>query len=589
MQKSSEHIRLERAYEELRIQLEEANDIIHAIRSGEVDALIVNGQDGHQLFTLKSADHTYRIFIEQMTESALTLDESYRVLYCNSQFARLLGLPLEKVIGLNFLTFFSTEDQAFVKETIDGAWEVDTRAEVDIINSSGTYSAVQLSLKALSLDEGTSLSVIITDLSELKKNQLLLETRNRELEAARKNADELNENLENTVRLRTQELETINEKLAAVNDLQKEVNAQLKDALDALRESEDNLQSAFDAAELGSCNLDIKTGRVEVSERFRKLCGLPLEGEVSWTMVLSCVSPEYLSALQGVLHECINLGKPLDYTYPIGHLISGEHRWMRIVGKLKKGSYGDFDSFYAVLMDVTDQKRDEQRKNDFIAMVSHELKTPLTSMKGYIQVMQLKAKGTPNGFADKALQGAERQINKMTGMINGFLNLSRLESGKMLMDFQPIEMSALLKEVVEEYIATVNNHNIKFAFQPGFFVNADSDKLGHVVNNLISNAVKYSPADSEITIDSYLEDGMAVFRIMDKGMGIDENDIPKLFERFYRVENNRMSTVAGFGIGLYLSAEIIQRHGGKIWAESKLAKGSVFYFCLPLINPAKRF
>lgn len=589
MQKSSEHIRLERAYEELRIQLEEANDIIHAIRSGEVDALIVNGQDGHQLFTLKSADHTYRIFIEQMTESALTLDESYRVLYCNSQLARLLGLPLEKVIGLNFLAFFSIEDQAFVRETIDGAWEVDTKAEVDIINSSGTSLAVQLSLKALNLDEGTSLSVIITDLSELKKNQLLLETRNRELEAARKNADELNENLENTVRLRTQELETINEKLAAVNDLQQEVNGQLKDALDALRESEDNLQSAFDAAELGSCNLDIKTGRVEVSERFRKLCGLPLEGEVSWTMVLSSVGSEYLSALQGVLQDCINLGKPLDYTYPIKHLISGENRWMRIVGKLKKGSFGDFDSFYAVLMDVTDQKRDEQRKNDFIAMVSHELKTPLTSMKGYIQVMQLKAMGTMNGFADKALQGAERQINKMTGMINGFLNLSRLESGKMLMDFQPIEMSVLLKEVVEEYIATVNNHNIKYAFQPGFFVNADRDKLGHVVNNLISNAVKYSPADSEITIDSYLEDDKAVFRIMDHGMGIDENDIPKLFERFYRVENNRMSTVAGFGIGLYLSAEIIQRHGGKIWAESQLTKGSVFYFSLPLINPAKRF
>ncbi|MGN8055464.1 ATP-binding protein [Pedobacter sp. 22163] len=585
MQKSSEHIRLERAYEELRIQLEEANDIIHAIRSGEVDALIVNGQDGHQLFTLKSADHTYRIFIEQMTESALTLDESYRVLYCNSQLARLLGLPLEKVIGLNFLAFFSTEDQAFVRETIDGAWEVDTKAEVDIINSSGTSLAVQLSLKALNLDEGTSLSVIITDLSELKKNQLLLETRNRELEAARKNADELNENLENTVRLRTQELETINEKLAAVNDLQKEVNGQLKDALDALRESEENLQSAFDAAELGSCNLDIKTGRVEVSERFRKLCGLPLEGEVSWTMVLSSVGTEYLSALQGVLQDCINLGKPLDYTYPIKHLISGENRWMRIVGKLKKGSDGDFDSFYAVLMDVTDQKRDEQRKNDFIAMVSHELKTPLTSMKGYIQVMQLKARGTMNGFADKALQGAERQINKMTGMINGFLNLSRLESGKMLMDFQPIEMSVLLKEVVEEYIATVNSHNIKYTFQPGFFVNADRDKLGHVVNNLISNAVKYSPADSEITIDSYLEGGTAVFRIMDHGMGINENDIPKLFERFYRVENNRMSTVAGFGIGLYLSAEIIQRHGGKIWAESQLTKGSVFYFCLPLINP----
>ncbi|ARS38440.1 hypothetical protein CA265_01570 [Sphingobacteriaceae bacterium GW460-11-11-14-LB5] len=584
MQKTSEHIQLERAYEELRLQLEEANDIIQAIRSGEVDALIVNGEDGHQLFTLKSADHTYRIFIEQMTESALTLDGFARILYCNSQLARLLELPLEKVIGRNFLTFFSREDQAIVQELINSAWQADTKAEINIISSSGIYLSVQLSLKVLNLDEGTALSVIVTDLSELKKNQLLLETRNKELEAARRTADELNENLENTVRLRTRELEAINEELAAVNDLQTEINDKLNDALHALKESEDNLQSAFDAAELGSCNLDIKTGRAEVSQRFRELCGMPLEEEVNRAMVLACVDTEYLSDLEQAFQDCINLRKPLDYTYPIRQLISGERRWVRIVGKAKKGSNGDFDSIYAVLMDVTDQKRDEQRKNDFIAMVSHELKTPLTSMKGYIQVMQLKARGNQNGFEDKALQRAERQVNKMTSMINGFLNLSRLESGKMLMDFQPVEMSVLLEEVLEEYMATVNSHNIKFAFQPGFFVSVDRDKLGHVVNNLISNAVKYSPVDSEISVDCYLEGETAVFRIKDHGMGIDENDIPKLFERFYRVESNRMSTVAGFGIGLYLSAEIIHRHGGKIWAESQIGKGSVFYFSLPLIN-----
>ncbi|NII81309.1 ATP-binding protein [Pedobacter sp. SG908] len=586
MQKTNEHISLERAYEELRIQLEEANDIIHAIRSGEVDALIVDGENGRQLFTLKSADHTYRIFIEQMSQSALTLDASARILYCNSQLAKLLSLPLEKVIGSNFLTFFSKEDQAIIREIIAVAWEKDSRTEINIISSAGIPLPVQLSLKVLNLDEGTALSIIITDLSELKKNQLLLETRNKELEATRKTADELNENLENIVRQRTRELEATNEELAAVNDLQTEINNQLNNALHALKESEDNLQSAFDAAELGSCNLDIKTGRVEASKRFRELCGLPLEEEVNWKMVMECVDAEHLSDFEQVFKDCINLRKPLDYTYLIRNLVSSEHRWVRIVGKAKRSSGADFDSIYAVLMDVTDQKRDEQRKNDFIAMVSHELKTPLTSMKGYIQVMQLKAKSNQNDFADKALQRAERQVNKMTSMINGFLNLSRLESGKMLMDFQPIEMSLLLEEVVEEYIATVNSHDIKFAFQPGLFVNVDKDKVGHVINNLVSNAMKYSPVDSEITVECYPEGETAVFRIADHGMGIDENDIPKLFERFYRVESNRMTTVAGFGIGLYLSAEIIQRHGGKIWAESEIGKGSVFYFSLPLLNPS---
>lgn len=582
MEKSKEILQLEAVNRELQIQLEEANDIIHAIRSGEVDALVVNSKDGHQLFTLKSADQTYRIFIEQMTESALTLDQDGRILYCNSRFATLCTVPLEKVIGMKLLDFVFNEDWIFAQEVIDAAWEIDTRTELNLVNREQEKIAVQLSLKVLKLDEGTALSIIITDLTELKKHQLLLQVRNEQLEEARQITDELNSNLENIVKLRTAELELKNEELKIANDFQLKMNTQLSIALEGLKESDDNLQSAFNAAELGSCRVDLKTGKADMSPRFRLLYGLPEFGDIDWHMVLSAIEPEYVAEVNQVLEACAKSGTPVDSTYPIKHLTSGERKWMRVVGKVKKDKAGNFASVYAVIMDVTAQKQDEQRKNDFIAMVSHELKTPLTSMKGYIQVMQLKAKGNDNGFVVKALDGAERQITKMTNMINGFLNISRFESGKMFMDLQRIEFSAIVEEIIEEYTTTGSNHEISYSGEPGLLINADRNKLGHVINNLIGNAVKYSPINSKIFIECLARDQDAIFIIKDQGMGIPKEDLPKLFERFYRVESSQMATVSGFGIGLYLSSEIVARHNGRIWVESEIGEGSTFYFSIPL-------
>jgi len=579
-----DYISLQQAYLELQSQLEEANDIIHAIRNGEVDALVVNGGDGHQLYTLKSADQSYRIFIEQMTESALTLDPAGNILYCNSRFSQVFDTAMEKAIGQPFLNFVVPGERKTADERIAQAWLAETRVEITMQGDFDREIPVQLSLKTLHLDEGNALSVIITDLSELKRSQQMLQTRNSELEEARNRADELNANLEETVHQRTVELEIKNQQLAGAIRYQADMNRQLNEALSDLRESEDNLQSAFNAGDLGSCSFDIHTGRTEISERFRRLYGLPMEMKASWEMLLAAVEAEYRSELQAILKGCLVNGSPIDSTFPIHHLESGDRRWMRVVGKVKKNAVGVPTGIYAVLMDVTDQKQDEQRKNDFIAMVSHELKTPLTSMKGYIQVMQLKAKQQGSSFAEKALTGAERQVNKMTEMINGFLNISRLEAGKIVIDFCELDLTALVAEIIEEYRTTWVSNQIILNSPGNLSVMGDPNKLGHVINNLISNAIKYSPKGSHVFIDCYASKTEAFFTIRDLGMGIEKENLPKLFERFYRVDNPQMATVSGFGIGLYLSSEIIIRHGGKIWAESTPGQGSTFYFSLPLAS-----
>lgn len=234
-----------------------------------------------------------------------------------------------------------------------------------------------------------------------------------------------------------------------------------------------------------------------------------------------------------------------------------------------------------IARDITDKKQEEQRKNDFIGMVSHELKTPLTSLAAIIQVAQKKLAQSEDQFLSDAMEKANQQARRMAAMINSFLNISRLEAGKLLIEKQPFDLGQLLQEVLEETQLTVTSHVFSLKECSNLTVNADRDKIISVISNLISNAVKYSPKGRQIDIGCKLNGNMVIVSVKDEGMGIKPEDLGYIFDRYYRVETNHTRHISGFGIGLYLSAEIIKRHGGEIWAESELDKGSTFYFSLP--------
>ncbi|MFI5158594.1 MAG: PAS domain S-box protein [Sphingobacteriales bacterium] len=235
-----------------------------------------------------------------------------------------------------------------------------------------------------------------------------------------------------------------------------------------------------------------------------------------------------------------------------------------------------------IARDISERQKDELRKSDFIGMVSHELKTPLTSLTALIQVAKSKLAKSEDVFLASAMAKAETQVRKMSTMINGFLNISRLESGKIAIDKQPFDMAELMHEVEQEVMTTYASHEIVFAPVEPTLVNADPDKIGHVINNLINNAVKYSAAGTRINVACQTVSGEAWVSVQDRGFGISDKDAENLFDRYYRVEDPNTKHISGFGIGLYLSAEIITRHEGKIWVESELGVGSTFHFSLPL-------
>jgi two-component system, OmpR family, sensor histidine kinase VicK len=224
----------------------------------------------------------------------------------------------------------------------------------------------------------------------------------------------------------------------------------------------------------------------------------------------------------------------------------------------------------------------QQQKDGFIGMASHELKTPLTSLNAILQVSNLKLKDSTDPFLSNAMARANVQVKRMTAMINGFLDISRFESGKMLLDSKKFDLDALLREMMDEIQLTTRSHIFQIDTCEKATVLADRDKIGSVITNFLGNAVKYSAAGSNIYVSCIIKNSDVKVSVKDEGIGAKPEDLEKLFDRYYRVESSQTRHIAGFGIGLYVSSEIIKQHNGRIWADSVLGKGSTFHFSLPL-------
>lgn len=344
--------------------------------------------------------------------------------------------------------------------------------------------------------------------------------------------------------------------------------------------AEESLRIATESGELGTWYYEIGTGRFETSERFNEMFGLPLNVPSTYEQALTLVREDHRDRVNDAVNASFNNGTSFNVEYAIGG-VGKKERWVRSVGKLVTNENG-LTYITGVLADITEQKMDEARKNDFIGMVSHELKTPLTSLTAIIQVADNKLRLSEDHFLASAMKKASAQVRRMSSMINGFLNISRLESGKIDINKQKFHLHELIAETVAEFEITTASHIIEINDCDDVTINADRDKIASVLSNLIGNAVKYSPAQAEVTVKCKMTGTEVIVSVADKGMGIAAGDLERIFDRYYRAESSKTQHISGFGIGLYLSAEIIQRHNGRIWADSEPGKGSTFYFSLPL-------
>lgn len=343
----------------------------------------------------------------------------------------------------------------------------------------------------------------------------------------------------------------------------------------------DLAQMALDSANVGIWILDAVSRKFLPSNRSKILFGFSPEEEISFDDALLKVADKNRRSVLATIEKAIKLRSNLYIECPVNISSEKKHRWLSITGGFSASDPSN-SYFSGIVVDITEQKQNDLRRSRFIGIVSHELKTPLTTLKAYVQMLNNWAKKQKDSFSIGALSKVEKQVKKMLNMINSLLNLSGAEAGKIHLTKQMFSLNELFSEVMEETLFITTTHQIILAPCEPILINADRDKIEQVLVNLLSNAAKYSDTGSPIEIACTLQENMVTVSVRDQGMGISASDIEKLFLPHYRVERKETEKIDGLGIGLYLCSEIINRHKGKIWVDSEIGKGSTFNFFLPL-------
>lgn len=234
-----------------------------------------------------------------------------------------------------------------------------------------------------------------------------------------------------------------------------------------------------------------------------------------------------------------------------------------------------------IARNITEAKLQDQIKDEFIAVASHELKTPVTSIKGYTQLLVEKFRDARDEVNLVLLAKLDKQVDRLVELINTLLDITKLSAGEMLLHTEQFEVSSLILELVEGLRLISPKHHILFDAAGACPTHADRKLIGRVINNLVSNAIKYSPNGGEILITARQDGAVTKVSVQDFGIGIPEGLAHKIFERYFRVNKSRESTTPGMGLGLYITAQIIHQHGGKLSVESREGIGSTFSFTLP--------
>jgi len=238
--------------------------------------------------------------------------------------------------------------------------------------------------------------------------------------------------------------------------------------------------------------------------------------------------------------------------------------------------------------DITVHKQAEQEKlrlqeqrEEFMAIASHELKTPVTSLKGYTQVLHTRFTKAGDERSATLLAKMETQLNKLISLIGELLDVTTIEAGHLPWHTEPFDLDALAADIVEEMAHTTARHQIRIEGAVGTPVYGDPERIGQVLTNLLSNAIKYAPQAESILVKLQADADTATVGVQDFGIGIEQEKQAHVFDRFFRVSDQERKTFPGLGLGLYISAQIVERQGGRMWVESRQGAGSTFSFTSP--------
>ena len=265
--------------------------------------------------------------------------------------------------------------------------------------------------------------------------------------------------------------------------------------------------------------------------------------------------------------------------------VNGEYISLRVRFALIRRESGFISGLVAVLHDTTEQEKEERERRLFVSNVSHELRTPLTSVKSYLEALDEGALTEP--VAPDFIKVSLDETNRMMRMVTDLLHLSRIDNETSHLDVELINFTAFITYILNRFDKIKNQDETKkyeiirdYSITP-IWVEIDTDKMTQVIDNILNNAIKYSPDGGKITVSMKTTDDQMILSISDQGLGIPKEDLPKIFDRFYRVDKARSRAQGGTGLGLAIAKEIVKQHNGFIWAKSEYGKGSTFTIVLP--------
>ncbi|MFD2583772.1 ATP-binding protein [Pedobacter vanadiisoli] len=292
-----------------------------------------------------------------------------------------------------------------------------------------------------------------------------------------------------------------------------------------------------------------------------------------------------LQPLIGILKEVYRTGIAYHADQEEVRLMVGdqeEKRWFNFTYKPLKDSNGEVYAIIHAAMDVTRQVQLQQQKDEFLGIASHELKTPVTSIKAYAQVLERMIRNEGDEKKANMVRKMDGQLNRLTGLIGDLLDVTKIQSGKMT--FNPVEFDfdAAVEEITGEMQHISSKHRIICDLTSRAVVYADKERIGQVITNFLSNAIKYSTDADEVDVATFTHNDEVILSVKDYGIGISEDMQHLVFDQFYRVGGNLQHTYPGLGLGLYISAEIIKSEGGRIWVESTAGQGATFFFALKI-------
>ena len=265
--------------------------------------------------------------------------------------------------------------------------------------------------------------------------------------------------------------------------------------------------------------------------------------------------------------------------------INGEYLSLRVRFALVRRESGFISGLVAVLHDTTEQEKEERERRLFVSNVSHELRTPLTSVKSYLEALDEGALYDP--VAPDFIKVSLDETNRMMRMVTDLLHLSRIDNATTQLDVELINFTAFITFILNRFDKMRSQDDEKkYELVRDYPINSvwieiDTDKMTQVIDNILNNAIKYSPDGGKITVSMKTTDDQMILSIKDQGLGIPKQDLPKIFDRFYRVDRARSRAQGGTGLGLAIAKEIIKQHNGFIWAKSEYGKGSTFTIVLP--------